>query len=106
MRRGTHQRIYDTVKRIPPGRVSTYGQIAALAGFPGQARLVGYALNKLPDDKVPWQRVINSRGLISARADPEFERIQRALLEAEGVAFDTSGRVSLRRFGWRPRGRR
>jgi methylated-DNA-protein-cysteine methyltransferase-like protein len=104
-RKGTHQLIYDTVGRIPRGRVSTYGQIAALAGFPGQARLVGYALNRLSDDRVPWQRVINSQGRISPRADSEFGRIQRALLEAEGITFFANGRVSLERFGWRPRER-
>ncbi len=101
------QRFYRVVRRIPRGRVATYGQVAALAGLPGHARQVGYALHGLPaDDAVPWQRVINARGEVSRRAEPFAERIQRQLLEREGVAFDARGRVDLARFGWRPRPRR
>lgn len=97
-----YARYYAIVLRIPPGRVATYGQVAALAGLPGLARQVGYALAALPDDSdVPWQRVINARGEVSHRSDGSaFERIQRVLLEAEGVAFDVSGRVDLERYGW------
>ena len=65
---GLHLRIYAVVSRIPRGRVATYGQIARLAGIPGQARLVGYALHALPADKsLPWQRVVNALGAISPR---------------------------------------
>jgi methylated-DNA-protein-cysteine methyltransferase-like protein len=93
------------VRRIPLGRVATYGQIAILAGFPRQPRLVGYALHALPrGTSVPWHRVINAQGRISARAgEPAGSLTQRLLLEAEGVAFDARGRISLERFGWRPR---
>lgn len=102
-----YQRIYAVVRRIPRGRVATYGQVAALAGLPGHARQVGYALHALPEGSdVPWQRVINHRGEISARAESFFEPVQRAMLEAEGVAFDVRGRVPLRRFRWEPRRRR
>jgi len=98
------QRIYQVVRRIPRGRVATYGQIARLAGLPRRARQVGYALHALPHgSRVPWQRVINARGELSPRAAPDAERLQRALLEAEGVCFDARGRVDLARFGWRPR---
>jgi methylated-DNA-protein-cysteine methyltransferase-like protein len=100
----TYARYYDVVRRVPPGRVATYGQIAFEAGLPGRARQVGYAMAACPDDgDVPWHRVINARGEISRRAGGRtFERIQRVLLEAEGVRFDASDRVDLDRFGWNP----
>ena len=97
-----YKRFYEVIRRIPEGQVATYGQIAILAGSPGRARQVGYALNVLNDETIPWQRVINSQGMISKRADPIFESIQRELLEAEGVRFDKNGRVSLARFQWNP----
>jgi methylated-DNA-protein-cysteine methyltransferase-like protein len=93
-------RIYRVVRRIPRGRVATYGQVARLAGLPGQARLVGYALHALADEDVPWQRVINARGAISARSFEGPERVQRELLEREGIRFDTGGRVPLARYRW------
>ena len=97
----TYQRIYDVVRRIPEGRVATYGQVAALAGLKGHARQVGYALHALDESSdVPWQRVINARGEVSPRSDPGWEGYQRHLLEEEGVAFDLRGRVDLRRFRW------
>jgi len=94
------------VRRIPRGRVATYGQVARVAGLPRQARLVGYALNALPDGRVtrvPWQRVINAQGRVSARAFAGSEAVQRKLLEREGVVFDARDRVDLERFGWRVR---
>jgi methylated-DNA-protein-cysteine methyltransferase-like protein len=101
--RGSYARIYEVVKTIPKGHVATYGQVAALAGMPGHARQVGYALNALQDESgVPWQRVVNARGAISRRTDPQFEWIQRTLLEEEGVQFDAQGQVSLARYRWRP----
>ena len=96
-------RIYRVIRRIPRGRVATYGQVAGLAGMPGQARLVGYALHALDDPRVPWQRVINAKGEISARSELGPEELQRQLLEDEGVEFTLGGRVSLERFRWRPR---
>ena len=97
-------RFYRVIERIPRGRVATYGQIAELAGMPRAARQVGYALAALRDTerKVPWQRVVNARGEISARSEPTFEGLQRAMLEKEGVTFDAAGRISLKRFLWRP----
>lgn len=104
---GNYARIYAVVKRIPRGRVATYGQVARLAGLPGHARQVGYAMAALRDGmRVPWQRVINAQGMVSARrAGPGAGVRQRQLLEREGVAFDVRGRVSFDRYGWRPRGR-
>ena len=102
-RADAYQRIYRVVRRIPRGRVATYGQVARLAGLAGHARQVGYALHALPDDSdVPWQRVINARGEISRRVEPGWEGLQRSLLEAEGICFDGRQRVALSRFGWRP----
>jgi len=99
-------RIYAVVRRVPKGRVATYGQIAELAGLPRQARQVGYALAALRDRRVPWHRVINARGEISARAERGPEQLQRLLLEREGVAFDPKGRIALARHLWQPRRRR
>ena len=102
----THRRIYAVIRRIPRGRVATYGQIAELAGIPGHARQIGYALHALPDGTaVPWHRVINAKGEVSLRTAPGAELTQRMLLEREGVRFDPRGRVDLRAVGWR-RGRR
>ncbi len=92
--------IYNAVRSIPSGRVANYGLVAQAAGLPGQARLVGYALHRLPDDSdVPWHRVVNVRGEISL--DQRFGpgRAQRALLEAEDVSFDSRGRIDLTRYG-------
>jgi methylated-DNA-protein-cysteine methyltransferase-like protein len=101
---GSYERIYAVVRRIPRGRVATYGQIAGLAGLPRQARLVGYALAALPDDvAVPWHRVVNALGAVSPRRRPGYGLAQRALLEAEGIVFE-GGRLSLARYRWRARG--
>ena len=92
---------------MPPGRVVTYGQVAALAGIPGHARQVGYALHALaPGSDVPWQRVINARGEVSARAEAEWEGYQRHLLAEEGIELDARGRVDLARYRWEPRAER
>ena len=96
--------VWATVERIPRGRVATYGQIAALAGMPRHARQAGYALAALPANlKIPWHRVINAQGRISLRLkhwDSGSDELQRILLEAEGVIFDSSGRIDLKRFRW------
>jgi methylated-DNA-protein-cysteine methyltransferase-like protein len=106
--RTTFDRIYGVVSRIPRGRVATYGQVARLANLPGRARLVGYALNALDGRRaVPWHRVVNAQGRISARrGDEEWGVVQRLRLEKEKVVFDAAGAISLARFRWRPRGRR
>ena len=100
----THRRILAVVRRIPRGKVATYGQVALLAGLPRQARLVGYALHALqPDSAVPWHRVINAQGRVSPRAGQSAaDTTQRIRLAAEGVRFDASGRTSLKRYRWQP----
>jgi methylated-DNA-protein-cysteine methyltransferase related protein len=93
--------VYGLVAQIPRGQVTTYGQIARWLGHPSAARAVGYALHALPrGSEIPWQRVINAAGRVSSRCDRHYEGIQRALLEAEGVKFDSYGNVDLQRFGW------
>jgi len=87
------------VRRIPRGKVATYGQIAVLAGNAYASRQVAWLLHSLSDkEKLPWQRVINSRGTISLRAQAG-ER-QRSLLEREGVQFGLHGRIELARYLW------
>jgi methylated-DNA-protein-cysteine methyltransferase-like protein len=100
---GTYARIYAVVRRIPRGRVATYGQVARVAGLPGRARQVGYALAALkPSTAVPWQRVVNAAGAISLRTSGGGVS-QRLLLEREGVRFGAADRIPLEQFGWRPR---
>lgn len=101
-RSDAYPRIYEVVRRIPRGRVATYGQVAALAGLGGHARQVGYALHVLKDDSVPWHRVVNAEGRIAIRHEPGSDRWQRQLLEEEGVVFDGEGRIALERFRWTP----
>ena len=101
-----HQ-VWEVVRQIPPGKVATYGQIAHSIPLPEgldektyrafSPRWVGGAMAACPPD-VPWQRVINSKGEISARSGAEE---QRRLLEEEGVTFDERGRVDLIIFGWK-----
>lgn len=104
----TFDRIYAVVRRIPRGRVATYGQVAALAGLPGRARFVGYALAALPEGSgVAWQRVVNAQGRVSLRGDgPDWAHLQRAILRREGVRFGRTGAIPLAVFRWHPRGAR
>lgn len=95
-------RIHAVVRRIPRGRVASYGQVAAVAGLAGQARQVGYALHALPEGSpVPWHRVLNARGVISLPPGSSSAITQRLRLEKEGVRFGAGGRVDLSRYGWR-----
>jgi len=102
----TYRRIYAATRRIPRGRVATYGQVAELAGLGSHARQVGYALHALPEGSdVPWHRVINAQGRVSLRSVSAGAALQRALLEAEGVIFRPGGGVDLACYQWRPRSR-
>lgn len=93
--------VYRTVRAVPRGRVVSYGAVAAILGRPRAARAVGTALWNLPDGSdVPWWRVINRNGEISIKGVLHGPRVQRALLEGEGVRFDRHGRVDWQRFGW------
>ena len=95
-----YHRIYRIVRHIPRGRVATYGIVARLAGRPGAARTVGWALSALPEDSdVPWWRVINAAGRISL-AGEHSAVLQRALLLRESVKFAPGDAVNLSSFGW------
>ena len=99
-------RFYAAIRRIPRGRVTTYGAIAALSGLPRAARQVGFALARAfgpAERRLPWHRVLGAQGHRHAHvtiADPAARARQRALLEAEGVRFDDRGRGALAEFGW------
>ena len=94
-----YDRIHAVVRQVPAGRVATYGQVASQAGLQGQARLVGYALHNLPlDTDVPWHRVVNARGGISLDRRLGAGRLQRAILEAEGIRFDERGKIDASYF--------
>ncbi len=96
--RALFPRIYDVVRQVPRGKVTTYGDVAQLIGPGCDARLVGYAMAECPDD-VPWQRVINAQGKISLRSGDGPAK-QQMRLEAEGVEFDARGKIDLNRFRW------
>ncbi len=96
-----YHRIYRIVRHIPKGRVATYGIVARLAGRPGAARTVGWALSALPEENdVPWWRVINAVGRISLSSHDHGAVLQRALLLREGVRFAPGGAVNLSTYGW------
>ena len=92
-------RVYDLVRRIPRGRIASYGAIARALGVPRGARTVGWALSACPDD-VPWHRVVNAQGKISWRPTGGYV-LQRALLRREGVRFSRAGRIDFEKFGWK-----
>ncbi|MFQ5577639.1 MAG: MGMT family protein, partial [Anaerolineae bacterium] len=96
---GLYRRIYAVTRQIPAGKVSTYGQIAAIVGPDCTAREVGYAMAALKtDDATPWHRVINAKGQISDRGGPG-PALQRQMLEREGVTFNAKGEVDFQRVG-------
>jgi methylated-DNA-protein-cysteine methyltransferase related protein len=94
------ERVWRLVRRIPRGKVATYGQLSRWI----ERRLtpvgVGWAIRAAPDGLIPWQRVVNARGGIST--DGEHPGLQRAMLEAEGVRFSREGNVDLTQYGWTP----
>jgi methylated-DNA-protein-cysteine methyltransferase-like protein len=95
MNQNLFDRIYETVKKIPKGKVSTYGHVAKKAGC--SAKYVGYALSTLNKHDVPWYRVINSKGRISLK-DFEGYNLQKHLLELEGIIFDKDNSVDLEKY--------
>jgi methylated-DNA-protein-cysteine methyltransferase-like protein len=105
-REAFNRAVWKITGRVPEGKVATYGQIGAFIPLPKgvseedyrsyRARWVGAAMGACPEG-LPWQRVINSQGKISPRQGAD---LQRALLEAEGVRFDSRGKIDLVRFGW------
>src|SRR6185312_13245663 len=94
--------ICAVIRRIPKGWVATYGQVAAMAGLPRRARLVGYVLQHLdPASKIPWHRVVNAKGEVSYSLSRNgSDLLQRNLLEKEGIEFDANGRLDLERCRW------
>ena len=94
------ERIIGVIKKIPRGRVATYGQIAAMAGNPLAARQVVRILHSSSKkEKLPWHRVINSKGKISLEPGFGYEE-QRSLLVKEGIKFDKSDKIDFERFLW------
>ncbi len=98
--------IYAIVRQVPPGRVTTYGQVARIAGR-CSAQMVGFALAALASfraremfEEVPWQRVINAQGKISPHGFGMGSQLQRQLLEEEGIIFNAQDIIDLTQFGW------
>lgn len=96
------ERVYEIVRRIPRGRVMTYGQIAYILGKGYTPRTVGFVMHGADETKTPWQRVINSQGRCSTGRIVLPSDMQQRLLEREGVKFDDSGRCDLESFIWHP----
>jgi len=98
---GFREDVCRVARRVPRGRVVSYGAVALLAGRPGAARAVGGIMASLPDDtNVPWWRVVTARGEVPTRRMIHGHLIQRQLLGREGVRFDAAGRIDMRRYGW------
>lgn len=96
------QRVKDFIKKIPQGKVATYGQIAAYAGNPRATRQVVWILHSSSrKDNLPWHRVINSKGRISLKPNYGYE-MQRELLEKEGITFDENDTIDFDRYLWHP----
>ena len=95
-----YDQVYELVRLIPPSRVATYGQIARYIDR-CTPRMVGFAMAATPQESgIPWHRVINSKGMISMRANGERDILQQVLLETEGVIFNKNGKVDLAEVGW------
>lgn len=96
----TFEKIYEVVKSIPKGKVATYGQVALLAGNPRWARVVGYALHQNPDPStIPCHRVVNREGKVAEGFVFGGGKIQRQLLQEEGIVFKADGRIDLEKYG-------
>lgn len=97
-----YERVIEIIKSIPSGKVATYGEIADYAGNRRAARQVSYILNSSWEKhKLPWYRVINSKGGISLNPNRGYE-LQKKLLKKEGIIFDENDRIDLKRFQWFP----
>jgi methylated-DNA-protein-cysteine methyltransferase-like protein len=97
----TFEKIYEVVKTIPKGKVTTYGQVALLAGNPHWSRVVGYALHKNPQPGIiPCHRVVTRNGEVAKSFAFGGENVQRELLEKEGIKFKSDGTIDLQKYGW------
>ncbi len=97
----TFNKIYDVVRKIPRGKVCTYGCVAAMAGNPRWSRVVGYALHVNPEPgKIPCHRVVTKNGEVSKAFAFGGENMQRILLAEEGIEFLDDGRIDMKRFAW------
>ena len=97
-------RVYEIVRRIPRGRVMTYGQIASILGEGYTPRTVGYVMHAADSEGVPWQRVINSQGKCSTGRLTIPVNLQQDMLEQEGIEFSGKGKCDLRKYEWWPEG--
>ena len=98
------ERVYKIVRRIPAGRVMTYGQIAEILGEGFTPRTVGYVMHGADTENVPWQRVINSQGACSTGKLIMPVNLQQNMLEQEGVVFSEKGKCDLKKYLWYPQG--
>ncbi|MFQ5834457.1 MAG: MGMT family protein [bacterium] len=97
-----YQRVKDIIKKIPKGKVATYGQIAAFAGNHRAARQVAWVLHSSSRKyELPWHRIVNSQGRISLKSNHGYE-IQKELLKKEGITFDQNGRIDFKNYLWNP----
>ena len=98
--KGFYEQVYDVVAKIPVGKVTTYGDIAKMLGYPRAARFVGYAMNaSCETDNLPWHRVTFADG---KTWDGQWEKVQRDLLTAEGVGFKQDGNIDVEKYRWHP----
>lgn len=101
-KKGFYQKVYNVVKKIPYGKVASYGMIARAIGAPGAAKLVGYALHSLPTETdVPWHRVVSAKGLISLYKLGILGEIQREMLEREGIVVNEFEQIDMERYAWK-----
>lgn len=97
----TFEKIYDAVRKIPRGKVCSYGQIAAMAGNPRWSRVVGYALHVNPEPgTIPCHRVVTKNGEVSKAFAFGGENMQRILLAEEGIEFLDDGRINMKKYSW------
>jgi methylated-DNA-protein-cysteine methyltransferase related protein len=101
---GFFENVYELVKRIPEGKVATYGQIARMLGEPRKGKIVGWALHSNPSPAViPCHRVVNRFGELSGGFAFGGSEAQKKLLKKEGILIDESGTIDLRKYLWEPK---
>ncbi len=100
---GFFRDVYRVVACIPEGKVATYGQIAALLGYPRRARIVGWAMANVPSHmNLPCHRVVSKKGILAPHYVFGGREVQRALLEKEGITFLKDGSINMKEHGWQP----